>query len=407
MPSSVWQLRPAAGALPDRAAIARMLLGEANQAMDALEPFPEMADAMTDVARRIEAPARQVAVVRQELQYTFEEMNNAAEWARMFHFQKVGFQKALGMIQYAFSASFSIMEWAGSKLTDAITSVRDKLADQAAIKQLGLTQSQVTEARNALGQMEQVKSGIETYLDPNGNFGDMKKEAALKAGEWLIDWIYGKVGQNVRMYEADVKGTYHCDYYADGVVYMVAKYPWEGKIELFFQKRRRPTDIVRLKGILRGKFGWRTGEFYPERIAPDIPGMAGIGIVLPRPPDPRPYHFSLEIEGTGKSHVVELEVKKVHYDMEWLKYGLVSVLWSPAQLVPAVDVTELRVPGGEWFVTRATSSAGTKKTFEIPLTVKGDSVLLNHTFDRTMDYLQQREFRAFLTMEIEGKETGI
>ena len=401
------ELEELLGGFAQTTAAVSQALEQANGAMQPLAPFPEMQEAMTGLAQALHAPTQHLQSARQQLHYTHEEMNNAREWCRMFHWQKYGLKLTLNVVQFAFTASLSVKDWAVGKLQDAITSVRDKLVDQAAVEALGLTPEQVAQARKALGTMQTVKGALETYLDPNGSFGDLKKEAAFKAGDWLIDWVSAEVGGNCRMYEATVKGKFHCDYYARGVVYMVANYPWEGKIEVFFKKRERPTDIVRVEGVIRGNFGWRTGEFYPERTCADVPGMVGIGVVVPRPPYAAPWDFLLSLEGEGKPHSLTLEVTEVQYDVEWLKYGLISVLWSPYQLVPAVDFPELKVPGGHWFVTRATNTAGDEKTFEIPLTVKGDQVLMKHTFDRTMDYREQREFRAFLKMEIDGEETGI
>ncbi len=37
----------------------------------------------------------------------------------------------------------------------------------------------------------------------------------------------------------------------------------------------------------------------------------------------------------------------------------------------------------------------------------GDTVKMEHTFTRVMDYVQQREFKATLSWEIKGKEDGI
>ena len=214
-----------------------------------------------------------------------------------------------------------------------------------------------------------------------------------------------KVAPNCMMYTAKATGKLYIEYYAKKMVYMVTKYDWEGKIELFFKKRQSPTDIVRLKGQIWGNFGWRTGEFYPERTAMDIPGVGGIGLCVPRPPHPDIRDFYLSLEGEGLPHGVEAWVTGADYDMERLQYSFISVLWSPYQVVPAVDFPKTDVPGGEWFVTRVTSlSTPDVDRFSIPLTVEDDKVILKHTFNRTLDYRDNGEFRAFLKMEVDGKE---
>ncbi len=70
-------------------------------------------------------------------------------------------------------------------------------------------------------------------------------------------------------------------------------------------------------------------------------------------------------------------------------------------------LSPVAVAGEWWFFTRAASTAGDESKFTIPLTVDGDKVKMEHTFNRTMDYVQQREFLAKLKWEIKGKEDGI
>ncbi len=383
-------------------------LNDINGAMDDLAAFPEMQETMTDLASQLEGPVREMESVTQELQLTREQMNNAREWCRRYHFQKYGFKFVLKGVQFAFTSSFSIKAWATDKLKSTVTGVRDKLMDEAVMKIMGLSADQVKKARSALAVVEKAEEVIKTHLDPNGNFSSLKKEAIFKAGDWLIDWIYSKVGKNCRMYDAKVKGKFYCEYYTKRMVYMVAEYPWEGELKVFFKKREVGSDIVKLKGQIQGSFGWRTGKFFPERTCMDVPGMTGTGFCVPRPPFIDLWDFVILLEGEGKPHSIELEVKEVLSDIERLKYMFVGVLWSPYQVVPTVDFPKMDVPGGEWFLTRVTGvSNPDKDNFEIPLKVEGDKVLMKHTFKRTMDYREKNEFRAFLRMEIDGTETGI
>ena len=95
------------------------------------------------------------------------------------------------------------------------------------------------------------------------------------------------------------------------------------------------------------------------------------------------------------------------YETARLGYRYCAVQWSPYHIVPTVDFPAMDVPGAEWFFTRVTGTAGEKKTFSLPLVVDGDTVIVEHTFDRVMDYVREREFKATLVWEIKGKETGI
>ncbi|MFP3905332.1 MAG: hypothetical protein ACLFWB_13895 [Armatimonadota bacterium] len=381
---------------------------ELSSAMDALQGFPEMTEAMGSLATTVQGPLNEIRSTSAKLRYTHEQANNAREWCRTWHAQKEGLKILKDMVMIIFGGTAAIKGWVSGQFTGAIISTRDKLAAETAGEVLGLTDAQVREARAALKDCEAADKRIKELMDPEGNLGNWAQEALSGGLNWLIDWVAQKVAPNCRMYEADTYGKLEIEYYAKNMVYMVTRYDWEGKIQLFFQKRQSETDIVRLKGQIWGNFGWRTGEFYPERTAMDIPGVTGVGLCIPRPPWPDIRDFYLSLEGEGKPDGIECWVTATEYDRERLPFGFVSVLWSPYQIVPAVDVMETKVPGGEWFVTRATDlSKPDVDRFWIPLEVIDDKVVLKHTFERTMDYRENGEFRAFLKLEIDGSEGGI
>jgi len=381
---------------------------EMGASMEALQAFPEMHEAMVDLAGRIQMPLAQAQAASQELHYTHETANNARAWCRTWHAQKQGLQIVKQMVQFIFAGSFSVKSWVVGKFTDAMKEAGNKLADEAVMQTTGMTAEQVAAARDAISDLESAKGRIEQLMDPEGNLGDLAREGLDRGTDWLIDWISSKVAPNCSMYDATVKGKLHVEYYAKGVVYMVTKYIWDGKIEVFFRTRQSETDVVKLRGQIWGNFGWRIGQFFPERLAADIPGVTGVGLCIPRPPHPDIRDFYLTLEGEGKPEGVELWVTGTEYDVERLPYRFISVLWSPYQLVPTVDFPECQVPGGEWFVTRVTGlSLPNQDSFYIPLTVEDDQVILKHTFERTLDYREQHQFRAFLKMEVDGKEDRI
>jgi len=376
--------------------------------LTALEALPEMHEAMVDLANGLQTPLSQAQAASQKLHYTHETANNAREWCRTWHAQKQGLQILKQMVQFIFAGSFSVKSWVAGQFTDAMKEAGNKLADEAVMQTTGMTEGQVAAAREAIGDLQNAQGRIEQLLDAEGNLGNLAKEGLDSGTDWLIDWISSKVAPNCSMYDAEVKGKLHIEYYAKNVVYMVTKYLWDGKIEVFFRRRQSETDIVQLRGQIWGNFGWRIGQFFPERLAADIPGVTGMGLCIPRPPHPDIRDFYLSLEGEGKPEGVDLWVTRTDYDLERLPYRFISVLWSPYQMVPAVDFPETDVPGGEWFVTRVTGlSLPDQDSFYIPLTVEDDQVILKHTFERTLDYREQHEFRAFLKMEVDGKEDGI
>jgi hypothetical protein len=375
--------------------------------IDALAPFPEAQELMADLESRLQGPLANVREAEQQLHLTREEANSAKYWCRVWHCQKIGFKFVGKTVVEAYLGAKSLAEWAENKLVGVVTGIRDKLVAEAASDIASLTPEQITAAQNALKDIQFAETVIKAKVDPEANLGALKKDLADKAVDYLVNWIYAQVAHNCRMYDAKAKGTFYCEYYTKKMVYMTAYYTWEGKIELFFRERRSPTDIVRFEGQIWGSFGWQTGEFWPERTAMDIPGVTGIGICVPRPPFVDYRDFSIRLEGEGKPHSVEVEIAGTSYDIPRLKMMYIAVLWSPYQLVPSVDFPEMDVPGGQWFVTRVTGATGDEATFEIPLTVDGDDVLMRHVFKRTMDYVDEAEFEAELTLEIDGKESDI
>ena len=379
-----------------------------SDAMEGLQAFPEMQEAMVSLAEEVQDSLNRMETVSNQLHYTHETVNKAREWCRTWHAQKEGMKYVKNMVIVIFGGTAAIKSWASGKLTGAITSTRNKLVAEAAGEVLGMTDQQVLDARQALEDIEKAEKRIKELTDIKGNLGNWSKEAISGGLDWLIDWIATKVAPNCGMYDAEVKGWLYVEYYTKKMVYMVAQYDWTGRIELFFQKRKSETDIVRLKGQIWGSFGWRTGRFYPERTAMDIPGVTGVGICVSRPPLLDIRDFYLTLEGEGKPEGVELWVTKTEYDQPRLPYLFLSILWSPYQMVPAVDTAPMDVPGGEWFVTRVTGlSDPAVERFYVPLEVHDDQVVLKHTIERTLDYREQAEFRAFLKMEIDGVESGL
>ena len=392
----------AAGFAEIEAALARV-----EGSMEALAPFPEAAQAMADLRIGLEPPLAEARTAMEELRLTREEANNAREWCRVWHCQKQGLKFVGKAVVSVYLGAKTLLEWAEDQLVSAVTGIRDKLVAEAASDIAGLTPEQIAAAQQALKDIQFLETVVKAKVDPKANLGALKKDLADKAVDWLVDWVSSKVAGNCSMYDAKAKGTFYCEYYTKGMVYMTAEYTWEGKMELFFQKRRSPTDIVRLEGSIWGSFGWRTGEFWPERTAMDIPGVTGTGICVPRPPFIDYRDFSIRLEGEGKPHSVELRLDGASYDIPRLKMMYIAVLWSPYQLVPSVDFPEMAVPGGEWFVSRVTGASGPEGTFEVPLTVQGKDVLLKRVFQRTMDYVDEAEFEAELTLEVDGKESGL
>jgi hypothetical protein len=375
--------------------------------MDDLRIFPEIHTAVAEVAGEMSGHIQQMEQLRMELKFVHEEMNNEREHCRRFHFQKKGWNVCIGIVQAAFAPGSSLYSFASGKLKDAIKSAANKAADDYIMEKTGLTAEEIAQIRQAVKDVKKANEIIETTLDPKGDFSSLKVEGISFVAKQLMEWLYSKAGRNCRMYEAEITGELHIDYYTKGMVYMIARYPISGEMKVFFKKREPGVDIVRLDGQVQGKFGWQTGAFYPERTCMDVPGMTGIGFCVPRPPFIDYLDFMIRVDGEGKPDSLELQFEKASYDVPRIPYMFVSVLWSPYQIVPAVDFPKMDVPGAEWFFSRITATTGEQKTFSIPLVVDGDDVTIDHTITRFMDYLTESEFRASLTWRIEGKEDGI
>jgi hypothetical protein len=325
----------------------------------------------------------------------------------MFFAQKKGLKIFFKAVEITLTGGKGIAEWAVNILEGYAKDVWKQLTLDTAQTVLNLTEEQKKAAEKALGEIDLVDNVIQNAFGKDGSKLELKKKLAFTAIDILIDWIFKIVAKNCRVFNAKVKGKLTAYFYTKGVVYMVAKYRFNGGMELFFQKRKNKNDIVCLKGQIWGNFDWRIGQFFPERVAGDIPGVWAFGLCVPRPPFLDYRDFFLVLEGEGLPEEVEIQVKKASYDKKKLKYRYISILWSPYQLVPTVDFPETSIPGGHWFVTRVTKTAGQEKKFKIPLTVQGKKTILKHTFERTMDYRKQSEFLAKLELEIDGKEEGI
>ncbi len=379
-------------------------LDEISEAMEHMQAFPEMQEAMVSLATEIQGPLAEMQAASRKLTYTHETANNAREWCRTWHAQKEGMKILKDMVLTIAGGTKAISGWVTGKLTGAVQSARNKLI----AGNIGATEEQIGIIENNLGTIDKARQRIKEASDPGGSLGGWMTEIISGRLDRLIDWIASSVAPNCGMYEADVTGKLYVEYYTKKMVYMVAKYDWKGKMELFFQKRQSEMDVVQLKGQIWGSFGWQTGEFYPERTAMDIPGVTGVGLCIPRPPFVDYRDFYLSLEGEGKPHGLELWVTETGYDIPRIPYGFISVLWSPYQVVPAVDFPEMDVPGGEWFVTRVTGlSQPDVDRFFVPLVVEDDKVLLKDNLERTLDYRDRGEFRAFLKMKIDGKEGSL
>ncbi|MFC2155091.1 hypothetical protein ACFLRB_01190 [Acidobacteriota bacterium] len=382
-------------------------LDQLNTAIPGLSPFPETQIVMNQLADNLQLREKQMQPVIRELELAYEEVNNTREWCRMWFAQKKGLKMFFKAVETIFTGGKGLAVWAGNILEGYVKGVWKQLTLDSSQAVLNLTEEQKKEAEKALGKVELADTVIQNVFGENGSILEIKKKAAFVSIDYLIEWISGVVAKNCRVYNAKVNGKLTINFYTKGAVYMVAKYRFEGGMELFFQKRRNKNDIVRLQGQIWGNFDWRIGQFFPERVAGDIPGVWAFGMCVPRPPFPGFRDFFLVLEGEGKPEEVEIEVKKTSYDKEKLKYRYISVIWSPYQLVPALDFPETSIPGGHWFVTRATKTAGKEKKFRIPLTIDGKKTILKHVFERTMDYRKQSEFIAKLELKIDGKEDGI
>ncbi len=376
-------------------------------AMVDLVMFPGLTTSFGQISQRLQEQIQQLEEARRQLQDTREEMNSAREHCRRFHFQKYGFHLCSRVLSVAFTPGTTLGCWARGQFKDAVQNVKDRLADEAAMALTGMTPAQIARARAAIANVDKGRQIVEAHLDPEKDFSSLRREAIFGGLDWLIDWVYTKVGRNCRMYQADITGKLRIDYYAKGMVYMVARYPVTGEMKVFFKKRENSSDIVTLKGQVQGSFGWRTGKFYPERTCMDVPGMTGMGFCVPRPPFADFLDFVILMEGRGRSDGIELEFTEATSDIERLHYMFCSVLWSPYQVVPTVDFPKMDVPGAWWFFTRVTATAGRNRKFTIPLTVDGDTVRLDYTFRRVMNYVRKRGFKATLTWKIKGKEDGI
>lgn len=382
-------------------------LKQLDTAAPALAPFPQTQTVMNRLADTLQRGEKQMQPLIRELESAYEEVDNTKEWCRMWFAQKKGLKIFFKMTETILTGGKGLAEWAGNILEGYTKDAWKQLTSDTSQTVLNLTETQKKEAEKALAKVEIADTIIQNVFGEDGSILEVKKKIAFSAIDYIIDWIGSVVAKNCRVYTAKVKGKLTAYFYIKGAVYMVAKYRFEGGMELFFKKRRNKNDIVRLEGQIWGNFGWRIGQFFPERAARDIPGVWAFGLCVPRPPFIDYRDFFLVLAGEGKPGEVELEIKKASYDKEKLKYRFISVLWSPYQLVPAVDFPETSIPGGYWFVTRVTKTAGQEKKFTIPLTLSGKKTILKHVFQRTMDYRKQSEFLAKLELEIDGKEEGI
>ena len=378
-----------------------------NAVIGDLAPFPETQAVMGALSGQLQNHQKEMQTVRRELKLTYEEANNAREWCRMWFAQKQGLKIFFKAVQAILSCGKSLTTWIATMAKNYIKNMTKQLTIDNMLGQTNLTPQQKAAAKKAILQIDKAVNMIQKVFGDENAKLEFKKDIAFMGIDYLIEWISGIVAKNCRVYKGDVKGKLTVDFYAKGVVYMTAKYRFNGGIELFFQKRRHKNDIVRLQGQVWGNFGWRIGQYYPERLAPKVPGMWAFGLCVPRPPYVDMRDFFLVLEGEGKPEEIEVEVIKASYDKEWLKYRFISILWSPYQLVPAVDFPSTAIPGGHWFVTRVTNTAGNQKKFKIPLSVGGDKTILKHTFKRTMDYRKESEFIAALELEIKGNESKL
>lgn len=119
-------------------------------------------------------------------------------------------------MQFIFAGSFSVKDRAVGKLTDAMTSVRDKLLDEAIMQTTGMTAQQVADAHAALNDLQNARDRIEQLMNADGNLGNWAKEGVDTGTDWLIDWISSKVAPNCSMYDAAVKGRLQVEYLCQG-----------------------------------------------------------------------------------------------------------------------------------------------------------------------------------------------
>ncbi len=300
-------------------------------AMSDLQMFPELTNSFESISGQLATGVSEIEGVRSELKSNREEMNNAREHCRRYHFQKYGFKLCSKALSVAFTPGTTLGSWAKDQFKNTVQGVKDKLADEAVMTTTGMSAAQVAKAKAALAKVSKGREIIETHLDPEKDFTALKREAIFAGVDWLIDWIYSKVGKNCRMYQADIKGKLRVEYYTKGMVYMVAQYPITGEMKVFFKKREGASDIVKLTGQVQGSFGWRTGMFYPERTCMDVPGMTGVGFCVPRPPFMDYLDFVIKVEGEGKPDGIELQFDEVLSDIDG---SLVTVPGRPGGGLP-------------------------------------------------------------------------
>ena len=381
---------------------------ELNQVMDDLFMFPEIGEQLSQLNSTIQSPLSQMSATIQEMSGARTEADNATEWCRRFHMWKTCLQFIMEYMSFAASFAKSAAAYAAQQLDGAAQNAFNKLYDPIWTSTTGLTQQQITASRTAVTKLQDFGKKIKEVRE--GNISDAKELVVKEGVNWLINWIFANVITNCRQYEADVKGKLKVDFYTKKMVYMRIRYTFEGKMNLFFQTRTGGAgEQVRVEGPIYGSFGWRTGDFYPERTAMDIPGVWGIGLCVPRSPDYGNYRdFQIILNGEGHKNYLELKIDHVEYDKEEFEYSFISVLFSPYQVLPAVDFPKCNIPGGEWFVSRATSIAGDPEaTFQLPLVVSGNDTKVEKTFVRFMDYIDESEFFGVLELEIKGKEGSL
>jgi hypothetical protein len=215
----------------DRAADA---LQQLNTAIPALDPFPETQTVMNQLADRLQQGEKQMQTVIRQMEQTYEEVNNAREWCRMWFAQKQGLKIFFKTVETILTSAKGLADWAVNILEGYVKDMWKQLTLDTSQTVLGLTEKQKQAAGDALGKIELVDSVILNVFGKDGSIMELKKKLAFTAIDKLIDWISGVVAKNCRVYNAAVEGKFTAYFYTKNSVYMVAKYPFKGGMELFF-----------------------------------------------------------------------------------------------------------------------------------------------------------------------------